>query len=300
MVCKICNKEFQTRKGLIIHLSKFHSNENLKEYYDKHLKNNNEGKCYICGDDSKFLSISKGYHTLCSSNDCLSKSRATGTYQFLMSKYKISKEEAIKLMGERALERGEKIKTGLDIKLNENEIFHKEKSHQSKEYWIKRGYNEKDAIHKAEEVMNMIHNKSAIKRKNNPDKYKDILTSQIGYWLKKGYSEKVAKEKLSERQKTFTLDKCVEKYGEIEGVTKWKERQDNWVKSMKKTLLLNGNYKRDYSKVEKELIDKILIKTNISNEEHQSCNNEQFFIYDKPTKNYYTYDFVYNKKSNRI
>jgi hypothetical protein len=297
MVCKICNKKFQTRKGLIIHLSKFHSNENLKEYYDKYLKNDNEGKCYICGDDAKFLSISKGYHTLCYSNDCLSKSRATGTYQFLMSKYKISKEEAIKLMNERALERGKEIKSGLDIKLNENENFHKEKSHQTKEYWIKRGYGEKESIQKSSEIMNMIHNKSTIKRKNNPDKYKDILTTQIGYWLKKGYPEKEAKEKLIERQKTFSLDKCIEKYGDKIGEDVFNKRQWSWSKLMEDKYK-NGDYlkfrKELYSKDELKLFENIIEKLNIHDNVYYG--KKQYYRTFKSIGKTFSYDFVYNKK----
>ena len=41
---------------------------------------------------------------------------------------------------------------------------------------------------------------------------KDRVTSQIGYWIKRGYSEEDAKKIVSERQKTFTLNRCIEKY----------------------------------------------------------------------------------------
>ena len=38
-------------------------------------------------------------------------------------------------------------------------------------------------------------------------------TNQIEYWIKKGFSEEEAKMKVAERQRTFTLEKCIEKYG---------------------------------------------------------------------------------------
>lgn len=57
---------------------------------------------------------------------------------------------------------------------------------------------------------------------------KDKSTTQIGYWLKKGYSEEDAKNIISERQRTFTLEKCIEKYGEEKGKEVWKNRQLKW------------------------------------------------------------------------
>lgn len=70
------------------------------------------------------------------------------------------------------------------------------------------------------------------KRKANPELYTDIQTNQIGYWLKQGYTEQEAKELLSERQRTFTLKKCIQKYGEERGIEKWKERQKKWQETL--------------------------------------------------------------------
>lgn len=51
------------------------------------------------------------------------------------------------------------------------------------------------------------------------------------YWLKQGYSEAEAKAKLSERQTTFSLEICIEKYGEEEGRKRWQARQEKWIAS---------------------------------------------------------------------
>lgn len=48
------------------------------------------------------------------------------------------------------------------------------------------------------------------------------------YWIKKGYTEEESKKLISERQRTFSLEICVEKYGKKEGTAKWKQRQINW------------------------------------------------------------------------
>ena len=161
MKCQICNKECNEIIGLSIHLSKKHllNDNQIKDYYDKYLKKEDEGKCYFCGEDALFKNISIGYHKICGSKECLGKTRATGTHEFLMYKYNLSKEDAIKMMNDRALDRGIKIKDGLQKSYNDNNDFFKEKSHQSKEYWIKRGYSEEDTIIKVKEVFDMIHNK---------------------------------------------------------------------------------------------------------------------------------------------
>lgn len=62
MVCKICNKDVNT-KGFSSHL-KTH-NITSKEYYDTYFRQDNEGICPVCGKDTPFLKISKGYQKHC-------------------------------------------------------------------------------------------------------------------------------------------------------------------------------------------------------------------------------------------
>jgi hypothetical protein len=190
MKCEICGIEVDGLKGLSIHLKKKHkfSDSDLKDYYDKYFKKEDEGLCYFCNNEAIYLNFTKGYHRICKSKECLGKTRATGTYEFLMYKYGLSKSEALDLQESRAIDRGKKIKNGLDNKLNENPNFHKEKSHQTKEYWIKRGFSEEKAKKKSKEVMDMIHVKTWKKRRLHPYLYKDVNPTQVGYWLKKGYS----------------------------------------------------------------------------------------------------------------
>ena len=59
------------------------------------------------------------------------------------------------------------------------------------------------------------------------------LTNQTGYWVKMGFSEEEAKQKISERQKTFSKEKCIEQYGNEEGIKKWSERQKKWQNTLK-------------------------------------------------------------------
>lgn len=59
-------------------------------------------------------------------------------------------------------------------------------------------------------------------------------TTNIEYYLAQGMSEDEAREALSKRQTTFSLEICIEKYGLIQGVKRWKERQRKWCKNFKK------------------------------------------------------------------
>jgi very-short-patch-repair endonuclease len=77
------------------------------------------------------------------------------------------------------------------------------------------------------------------------DAIKDrIHATTIEYYLDKGYSEEESIELLRERQRTFTLEKCIEKYGEEKGRNRWLKRQEKWLSSYKKV---------NYSNISQEL-----------------------------------------------
>lgn len=99
-------------------------------------------------------------------------------------------------------------------------------SNKTKEFYLDRGWSEEYAIEKISEIQRSNSKKSAEKMTD------DRLTSQIGYWLKQGFSEEESQKKVSERQSTFTLERCVEKYGEEKGKEKWEERQSKWQKTL--------------------------------------------------------------------
>lgn len=104
-----------------------------------------------------------------------------------------------------------------------------------KEYWLEKGYSEEEAIIKAKETKNKNNKKGAHANasRSKEDQYKSS-PRRIEYWLEKGYSEKEAKNKISEVQKTFSLEKCVEKHGILEGYNIWKKRQEKWQNALSK------------------------------------------------------------------
>lgn len=122
------------------------------------------------------------------------------------------------------------------------------------------------------------------------DSIKDrISDTNIQYYLDRGYDENTSKEMLSERQRTFTLEKCIEKYGEVEGLNKWNERNQRWQKS----LLDNGNIKCGYSKISQELFYELLNNYNYENMKNVyfATKNKEYYISLKNT-GFFIYDFV--------
>ena len=93
-------------------------------------------------------------------------------------------------------------------------------------------------------------------------------TVQIKHWTNKGFTEEEAKEKVREQQlkRSFTLEKCIKKYGEEEGTKKYNERQEKWLntlnnKSEEEKIRINKakiqNSNGSVSKAEQELMKKL-------------------------------------------
>lgn len=77
-------------------------------------------------------------------------------------------------------------------------------------------------------------------------------TTRLDYWINKGFTESEARVQLRNRQRTFSLDICVMKYGQEEGNKKWLSRQQIWLESY-------------YDKSEEELQDIFRRKNLITN-----------------------------------
>ena len=72
------------------------------------------------------------------------------------------------------------------------------------------------------------------------------------------------------------MSKCIEKYGKEEGMQKWKNRQEKWLRS----LMVNGNLKNGYSKISNEMFCKIVNRLNIEESDYVKYYNlnGEFFI----------------------
>lgn len=93
------------------------------------------------------------------------------------------------------------------------------------EYYLERGY----SYQFAKEQVHQQQSKRG-KRGWNDGKFENRITStNLEWWIQKcnGDVEK-AKKLYKERQATFTLEKCIEKYGKRKGTQIWKDRQKQW------------------------------------------------------------------------
>jgi endogenous inhibitor of DNA gyrase (YacG/DUF329 family) len=64
MKCEICGREFKNFKTLARHLRTHKITS--KNYYDKYLKKEGEGICPICGKETNYINLNKGYRKFCS------------------------------------------------------------------------------------------------------------------------------------------------------------------------------------------------------------------------------------------
>ena len=81
-------------------------------------------------------------------------------------------------------------------------------------------------------------------------KDKTIQFRCVEYWVSRGYSEEEARKIISEQQRTFTLEKCIEKYGFEEGTKRFDERQIKWQKSLHDALKnneMNGKTQSEFA-----------------------------------------------------
>jgi hypothetical protein len=119
-----------------------------------------------------------------------------------------------------------------------------------------------------------------------------IHTTTLEYYLERGYSEEESQNKLKERQSTFSLKKCIEKYGEEYGEKRWRERQEKWQIS----LLENGNMKCGYSKISQELFDTLCNELNKENDIdiYYATKNKEYYLSIKNV-GFFSYDFTDTK-----
>lgn len=97
------------------------------------------------------------------------------------------------------------------------------------EYWLNKGYSQDEAKLQLVNFQKTSAKYAQIVLKEHPE-YQSI---HIEYWLKKGYSYDEAVKKLSERQTTFSLQKCIERYGKDKGQKIFDERQSKWQNTLK-------------------------------------------------------------------
>ena len=281
-------------------------------YNDYLISNNIEPRCKICG--AKLLFRRKTSSNIfefkrCSNENCLSNTKNSrkkykavfdeNPHKFDKSKnilcieYWIKKgyseDDAKKIISEEQQRRG-RLNKGKTAIVNKNYLinkfgeeytndFYRKRSIFCNEYWMNRGLTYDDSVKKISEIQKAISTlaQKKFKRENN--------AKCIEYWIKKGYSEEESKDIISKSQSTFSLVKCIDKYGEEDGFKVWKSRQIKW----QKKLHLNNNLHVGYSKISQELFSLLESKSNRKEYIFYGSKNNEYSINDGG-KNY-VYDF---------
>lgn len=109
-----------------------------------------------------------------------------------------------------------------------NESF-KAKSKRCLEYWINAGFSIEESVEQLYQYQSSGMN--ARLSKYTKDEYKKQINTCIEFYTSRGFSDTDAISLISERQNTFSLKKCIEKYGKDIGMQKWEQRQEKWLKS---------------------------------------------------------------------
>jgi len=218
--------------------------------------------------------------------NALKKKTATGAFtsdtKWQMKRFGLTQEEAELKIKEAYQRRGK----STSIKKKENPESH----FNTVEYWVSKGYSSEEAsIKKAEHIENM---QAAFHKelKNNPEKYKGRTPLQLDYWTNRGYSLEEAKELRKERQRTFSLEKCVQKYGKEEGLRIWNNRQEKWLIKLRENFSIEGDGRSPQSVWAKTIIKKCCKHLNIevpTKEKWLSSTNGEFRC---------SYDFTHKHK----
>ena len=296
-ICKDSGKQYNTWTGLSLYVTN-KLKITHKDFYDN-IFNGKKIKCHFCKNDGRFISIKNGYSNLCKNKECIKKSRQTFTIDGIMYYKSCTKKEAKKILQEKIKENQYKNKKHSD-KYTEKEL--KENSNRCIDFWLKKGYNEEDAKEKVSTYQKNNAKNHSFKLKNDDfylKEFKQKLKTCIEYWLKKGYNTDEAKQKLKERQTTFSKEICIEKYGEVEGLKRWQERQDLWLttmnnKSDEEKALINKKRLHNfsgYSKVSQEIFWKLYNRFK-NNDIYFEELNREFILYNTELKKHYKPDYI--------
>jgi len=295
--CPITNRTFNSSKGLSVYVTKT-LKMNHEDYYNNYI-NHRDSSCFFCGGKGKFISISKGYRNLCDDPECVKRSFSSHSVEGFMYRNICSREEAERLfIIENRRQLKERVRSQNELRKNDP-LWDKKRSRNCIEFWINKGFSKEESEIKVKEVMDEIHQKTSKKLKDNPEKYAYKFPTKVEYYIKKGFSEEEGIKKISEIQNRFSLEKCIEKYGNEDGEKVWLNRQERWIntlnlKTEEEKIEINRKKlfnKSGYSKISQKLfweIYKFFIGDDVKFEELSG----EIIRYDKKEKKHYRYDYV--------
>ena len=91
-----------------------------------------------------------------------------------------------------------------------------------------------------EEHLELLEKHRRLAYENNPKELNPLCNE---YYISRGYTLEEARKiiKIEGQKRAFTLEKCIERYGEEEGIKRFNERQKKWMKSLHDAMMARGN-----------------------------------------------------------
>lgn len=157
MKCEICGKIIERKNKLYYCFSKHLSNahgqnkEQIKNYYDKHIKSEKNGVCKICNRDTKYINFVKGYNIYC--DYCSRRKNLKNCKEYWLNRG-FSEIDAHKKVSVVQKERSNKFVLSLKENIKRDPEYIRNKCGFCWEYWVKRGYTEKQAKQKIKNQLN--------------------------------------------------------------------------------------------------------------------------------------------------
>lgn len=151
-------------------------------------------------------------------------------------------------------------------------------------FWIIRGYTKEEAI---EKIVSIQKSNNALKLKKYSKKELSIQSStSIEYWMNRtGGDLELSKKLRSDRQSTFSYEKCIQKYGEELGKCVWEDRQIRWQKSIFDGLAQEEIDKLNASKAMN--LDRMIVKYGEAEGTYRYNKWKQFITSDRFSLKYY-------------
>jgi hypothetical protein len=148
-ICEECGKTYLKKDGLSKHINSKH--DGTQEYYNKWLKENNEGNCNICNETTIFRGLHFGYKQTCENKKCKVQNTQNVLNKSIKEKYNVDNSANIPGIQDKkrktCLE-----KYGVEISSQAKEVKEKAKKNNLEKYGVENVYQRKDIKEKIKHI----------------------------------------------------------------------------------------------------------------------------------------------------
>lgn len=148
-ICEECSKTYIKKDGLSKHINSKHNG--TQEYYNKWLKENNEGNCNICNHTVKFRGLYFGYKQTCENKKCINENTQNVLNKSIKEKYGV--ETIANIPGIQDKKRKTCLKKyGVEVSSQSKEVKEKAKENNLEKYGVENVYQREDIKEKIKQI----------------------------------------------------------------------------------------------------------------------------------------------------